>query len=284
MPLPELPSDEALLGELETLERELRLHATGGDVSSLVSLIRSDPAWPQVLKSRRMDQWFVLPLKDGAYPALAELKRHMEELTALQGQDPLTGLVNRRGFDQAMALEVERSGRFRTPLTLCVMDLDDFKAVNDTYGHVCGDTVLKAIASVLQAETRLIDTAARIGGEEFAILLPGTGLLRACKLLERIQAAVVEARIRCGDKALSVTMSMGVASYRGKQIPDAALLMEEADQAMYRAKRAGKNRIEAAPILDLALGEDRSLVHQNEKRFLFSSFFAPSPHAGEDRG
>lgn len=283
MPRPDLPSDEALLGELETLDRELRLHAAGTDVSALVRLIRSDPSWPEALRLRKMESWFVLPLHGEKYPALTELKRHLDELTALQGLDPLTGLVNRRGFDQAMALEVERSGRFRTPLTLCVMDLDDFKAVNDTYGHLCGDEVLKAVASTLQAETRLIDTAARIGGEEFAILLPGTGLVRACKLLERIQAAVVGTRIHCGEAVLSVTMSMGVASYRGRHVPDASLLMEEADQAMYRAKRAGKNRIEAAPILDLDLGEDRSLVHQNEKRFLFSSFFAPSPQTGEDR-
>ena len=283
MPRPDLPSDEALLGELEALDRELRPHAAGGDVSALVRLVRSDPSWAQILRRRQTEHWFVLPLRGEKHPALTELKRRLDELAALQGQDPLTGLVNRRGFDQAMALEVERSGRFRTPLSLCVMDLDDFKAVNDTYGHPCGDEVLKAVAAVLRAETRLIDTAARIGGEEFAILLPGTGLVRACKLLERIRAAVVAARIACGGATLSVTMSMGVAGYRGRQVPDAAVLMEEADQAMYRAKRAGKNRIETAPILDLALGEDRSLVHQNEKRFLFSSFFAPSPHTGEDK-
>jgi diguanylate cyclase (GGDEF)-like protein len=283
MPRPDLPADEALLDELESLGRELRLHTAGGDVSALVRLIRSDPSWAQVLRRRQMEHWFVLPLHGDKHPALTELKRRLDELTALQGLDPLTGLANRRGFDQAMALEVERSGRFRTPLTLCVMDLDDFKAVNDTYGHPCGDTALKAVASILEAETRLIDTAARIGGEEFAILLPGTGLVRACKLLERIQAAVFGTRIRCGETEFSVTMSMGVAGYRGKHVPDAAVLMEEADQAMYRAKRAGKNRIETAPILDLALGEDHSLVHQNEKRFLFSSFFAPAPHTGEDK-
>jgi diguanylate cyclase (GGDEF)-like protein len=156
------------------------------------------------------------------------------------------------------------------------MDLDDFKAVNDTYGHPCGDEVLRTVASILRAETRMIDTPARIGGEEFAILLPGTGLMRSRKLLERVVDVLRDTTIVCGDASLSVTMSVGLASYRGKQVPDRALLMEEADQAMYRAKRAGKDRIEAAPILDLPRGEDRSLVQQNEKRFLFSSFFAPS--------
>jgi diguanylate cyclase (GGDEF)-like protein len=122
----------------------------------------------------------------------------------------------------------------------------------------------------------MIDTPARIGGEEFAILLPGTGLMRSRKLLERVVDVLRDTTIVCGDASLSVTMSVGLASYRGKQVPDRALLREEADQAMYRAKRAGKDRIEAAPILDLPRGEDRSLVQQNEKRFLFSSFFAPS--------
>lgn len=276
MPRPDLPSDEALLAELEALERELRLSSAGTDVSALIRLIRSDASWPQVLRRRKMEHWFVLPLNSDTFPALTELKLHIDELAALQGQDPLTGLANRRGFDAAMDMEVERSGRFKIPLTLCVMDLDDFKAVNDTYGHPCGDAVLKAVASILKSETRVIDTAARIGGEEFAILLPGTGLIRAQRLLERIQAAVRTTAITCGEATLSVTMSMGLASYRGRQVPDAALLMEEADQAMYRAKRAGKDRIEAAHILDLPRGEDRSLVHQNEKRFLFSSFFAPS--------
>jgi diguanylate cyclase (GGDEF)-like protein len=270
-----------LLAELDALERELRLKPKGEDLAALIRLIRTDPTWPQVLRNRKMEQWFVLPLCDDKYPALTELKLRMEELAALQGQDPLTGLANRRGFHDAMALEVERAGRFRIPLTLCVMDLDNFKAVNDTYGHPCGDSVLMAVSSVLAQETRVLDIAARIGGEEFAILLPGTGLIRARHLLERIQSVIRSTKIRCGNETLAVTMSMGMAGYRGRQVPDPGLLMEEADRAMYRAKRAGKDRIEEAPILDLPCGEDSSLVHQNEKRFLFSSFFVPSgpePH------
>ena len=118
MPSPDLPTDGALLAELEALEQELRLHETGGGGSALIRLIRSDPSWPQILRRRNMEHWFVLPLRDDKYPALAELKRHIEDLTHLQGQDPLTGLANRRGFDQVMELEVERTGRFKIPLTL----------------------------------------------------------------------------------------------------------------------------------------------------------------------
>lgn len=278
-----LPSDEALLGELETLEKELRLSSVSSEVSALVRLIQADPSWPERLRRNKMDQWVILPLHSDKFPALTKLKEHIERLTFLQGQDSLTGLVNRRGFDSTMTLEVERSTRFKTPLTLCIMDLDNFKAVNDTYGHPCGDEVLQAVASILLSEMRMIDTAARIGGEEFALLLPGTGLARAQKLLQRIQSVIKATVINCGPDKLAVTMSMGVASYRGKLPPDPEKLLVEADKALYRAKRAGKNRIEVAPILDIIHGEDPSLVHQDEKRFLFSLFSAPSSHTEQNK-
>lgn len=271
-----LPPDTALLDELEGLEKELALPSASPQVAALVRLIRSDPSWPERLRSRNLDQWIVLPLRSDKFPALVRLKEHIERLTFLQGQDPLTGLANRRGFDQTMAMEVERASRFKTPLTLCIMDLDNFKAVNDTHGHPCGDTAIKALASILLDEMRMIDTAARIGGEEFALLLPGTGQARALVLLQRIQSIVRDKEIECEAARLRITVSMGVASYRGKLAPDPVKLLAEADKALYRAKRSGKNRIEAAPILDLVHGEEQSLVHQNEKRFLFSSFSDPS--------
>jgi diguanylate cyclase (GGDEF)-like protein len=274
-----LPPDEALLEELETLEKELRLPEASSEVAALVRLIGSDPSWTERLRQKKLGQWVVLPLQGDKFPALVGLKKHIEHLTVLQGQDALTGLANRRGFDQAMAMEVERSSRFKTPLTLCIMDLDNFKAINDIHGHPCGDDVLKAVASILLTEMRMIDTAARIGGEEFALLLPGTGQARALKLLERIQAVIQDTGIICGDAQFTMTMSMGVASYRGKLTPDPVKLLAEADKALYRAKRAGKNRIETSPILDLVHGEEQSLVHQNEKRFLFSSFSDPSSSA-----
>lgn len=272
-----LPPDETLLGELETLEMELGFSHAGPGVAALARLISSDSSWPELLRRKKLDHWIVFPLRGEKYPALVRLKEHIDHLTFLQGQDPLTGLANRRGFDQAMAMEAERSSRFKTPLTLCLMDLDNFKAVNDTHGHPCGDQVLKTVASVLQAEMRMIDTAARIGGEEFALLLPGTGLARAHVLLQRVQSVIRETEIACEGTRLTMTISMGVAGYRGKLPPDPARLVGEADKALYRAKRAGKNRIETAPILDLVHGEEQSLVRQNEKRFLFSSFSdAPS--------
>jgi diguanylate cyclase (GGDEF)-like protein len=139
------------------------------------------------------------------------------------------------------------------------------------------DDVIRAMADILRREMRMIDTAARIGGEEFALLLPGTGQARALKLLQRIQATVQTTEIICSSARLTMTMSMGVASYRGKLAPDPAKLVAEADKALYRAKRAGKDRIETAPILDLVHAEEQGLVRQNEKRFLFSSFSDAPP-------
>jgi GGDEF domain-containing protein len=133
-----LPPDEALLGELETLEKELGLSTATSEVAALVRLIRSDPSWPALLRDRKMDQWVVLPLRGDKFPALVRLKEHIEHLTFLQNQDALTGLTNRRGFDQTMTMEVERSSRFKAPLTLCIMDLDNFKAVNDTMDILAG--------------------------------------------------------------------------------------------------------------------------------------------------
>lgn len=270
MPEADLPPDEVLLAELESLEKELRIAPGGGDISALIRLVRQDQSWPKLLDRIKLTDWIILPLRRDKFPALNKIKEYIERLIQLQGQDPLTGLHNRRGFDQAMALEVERSTRFKTPLTLCTLDLDDFKAINDIHGHPCGDTVLQTMGQILLTETRMIDIAARIGGEEFALLLPGTGLTRAQKLLERMLDSIRAARVRCGNAELGFTVSMGVASYRGKEVPDPIKLMAEADKALYRAKKAGKNRMECAPLLDLGSGLDQTLVQQNEKRFLFS--------------
>ncbi len=270
MPEADLPSDEVVLAELERLEKELRVAPGSEEISALVRLIRQDPAWPRLLDTIRLTDWIILPLRRDKFPALNRIKEYIEKLTQLQGQDPLTGLANRRGFDQALELEVERSTRFKTPLTLCILDLDNFKVINDTHGHPCGDKIIQSMGAILLTETRLIDIAARIGGEEFALLLPGTGLTRAQKLLERVLGSIRAARVRCNTAELVFTASLGVASYRGKAVPDPVKLMAEADKALYRAKQAGKNRMECAPLLDLGAGLEQTLVQQNEKRFLFS--------------
>jgi diguanylate cyclase (GGDEF)-like protein len=167
--------------------------------------------------------------------------------------DELTGLFNRRRFQEAMATEVERSKRFGQPVGLVLLDLDDFKTVNDTYGHQQGDLVLREVARVLRETSREIDEPARYGGEELAVVLPGTDLEGAYNLAERVRAGIEELALPLldGDGVLRVTASFGVATLPGSA-DDMRELVAAADEALYRAKRAGKNRTvraEASPQL-----------------------------------
>ncbi len=161
--------------------------------------------------------------------------------------DELTGLANVRAFTSTLDRELERGRRFETPLGLLMMDIDDFKLVNDTYGHQQGDEVLAQVAGVLRDHSRELDTPARYGGEEMAVVLPQTGVEGAEMLAERIREAVEALRVPRvrGGGVLSVTASFGVASVRDVAA-DRESLIAAADAALYRAKRSGKNRVERA--------------------------------------
>jgi diguanylate cyclase (GGDEF)-like protein len=160
--------------------------------------------------------------------------------------DELTGLANARELHAVLDREIERSRRFASPLGLVMLDIDNFKLVNDRYGHQQGDEVLAAVASVLRDYSRDIDEPARYGGEELAVVLPQTESEGAARLAERMREAVERLRVSsAGNGKLAITASFGVAS-----IPDSAddkgSLIAAADAALYRAKRGGKNRVERA--------------------------------------
>jgi diguanylate cyclase (GGDEF)-like protein len=164
--------------------------------------------------------------------------------------DELTGLANRRRFQDTLTSEVERSRRFGQGVGLIMLDIDNFKKVNDTYGHQQGDVVLREVAKVLRATAREIDEPARYGGEELAVVLPSTDLEGAFNFAERLRESIEDLRLELpgdGGDVMQVTASFGVAAVPGSAQDDRGLVAA-ADSALYAAKRGGKNRTERAEI------------------------------------
>jgi diguanylate cyclase (GGDEF)-like protein len=162
--------------------------------------------------------------------------------------DHLTGLANRRRFSESLSLEVSRAERFGGTLSLVLADLDDFKRVNDLYGHQVGDEVLRRFAEVMLESVREFDLAVRHGGEEFAVLLPETDLDGGVRLAERLAEALRGTRFKSrSGETFSVTSSFGVSAFPGSA--SAEQLMLAADRALYRAKKEGKNRVEPSHAL-----------------------------------
>jgi two-component system chemotaxis response regulator CheY len=177
--------------------------------------------------------------------ALFDLAAKNEILEKLALTDALTGLANRRAFLEALDAEVARVARHGRPASLLFLDLDNFKRVNDGHGHAAGDEVLSGFSQVLKRSCRRGDLAARIGGEEFAVLLPTTGRIPAALVAERIRRAT-EAHPLGRTSAVGVTVSIGVASTEELPEPrEAAELLRRADAALYRAKAEGRNRVAA---------------------------------------
>jgi diguanylate cyclase (GGDEF)-like protein len=160
--------------------------------------------------------------------------------------DVLTGLANRREFRGRLADEVERAHRYKTPLSLLMLDIDHFKRVNDTFGHPAGDAILNQIGVILSQVPRATDFAARYGGEEMAVICPQTGTEAAAILAERIRARVEGTLFALPDgESLRVTVSVGVATLPD-HAHDADALLARADDALYDAKEVGRNRVHTA--------------------------------------
>lgn len=154
--------------------------------------------------------------------------------------DALTGLPNRRLLMPKVQMEHQRSLRSGNPYAIAMLDLDHFKAVNDSHGHAAGDLVLAAVASVLRENCRMIDTPARVGGEEFAVLLPECSAVQARPFLERVRGKLAALDIPIAGQPVRVTVSIGIASYDGPN-DSADAVAARADRALYQAKQAGRN-------------------------------------------
>jgi diguanylate cyclase (GGDEF)-like protein len=177
---------------------------------------------------------------------LLELKQYLDSCQEAAFTDHLTGLANRRRFERQLEREVARTERYGRPFCLLLLDIDNFKGVNDTHGHDAGDEALRRVANVIQSGTRGIDTGARIGGDEFAVILPETDLVRGLEVAERLRAAVAALDFNSAER---ITASLGAA-----ELPACARTGEElraaADAALYEAKRGGRDRAATAPVLE----------------------------------
>lgn len=161
----------------------------------------------------------------------------------LANHDALTGLANRLLFIPMIEKEIARAQRKQHSFTVAIIDIDNFKTINDSYGHLVGDQVLKSIAQTLRSSLRNIDMAARIGGEEFAILFPETSIKEAALALERIRSEVEMLNINAGKKIIGVTISGGLAESNPKETVKVDDILNRADQLLYEAKNLGRNKI-----------------------------------------
>jgi diguanylate cyclase len=208
----------------------------------------------EVLKETRLVQSEALKARDKMVLARQEvqdaeqrihtLEAKLQHLSELVREDQLTGSLNRRGLDDVFERETARSDRRGTPLCIAILDLDDFKKLNDTYGHIAGDAALKHLVKIVKDTLRSMDVIARFGGEEFLILMPETTVEAAASTMTRLQRELTKHFFLHDNEKVLITFSAGVALRRPNE--EQTELVKRADKAMYTAKQTGKNRVVVA--------------------------------------
>ena len=232
---------ETDLGELYALSHPLRAQE-GGRILGMLTVARAS----QGFSDGERELFAYLSHQAGVSIENVDLHETVQRQAVT---DELTGLFNHRRFQEVIFQEVERAKRFEGDVGLIMLDIDNFKRVNDTYGHMQGDLVLREVARVLRESSREIDEPARYGGEEMAVALPGTDLDGAFNFAERVRHAIesLELPLIEGGGTLRVTASFGAAALeQGNGAADKDALVAAADAALYRAKRSGKNRTVSA--------------------------------------
>ncbi len=206
---------------------------SGPEIASIGLLV----SFPAIIGA--IAAWRFATLRRREYALLAEL-------THLAETDPLTGLLNRRRFEVLFAREIARAARNGTPLTLCLMDIDRFKRVNDDFGHAAGDEALRLFSAVCREGLRATDVLARFGGEEFILVLPDTSPRQAVEVLERLRARLAKIPLETAQGSLRITVTIGVAAWHAGE--DRESLIRRADAALYAGKAAGRDRIALADV------------------------------------
>jgi diguanylate cyclase (GGDEF)-like protein len=227
----------ARIGSLEPRHEALELPLTAGRTSFGTLTVFGD---------RFDDEERMTAVSLAAHAVIALDNERLHRIVERQAlADGLTGLANRRHAEEVLATEVSRAERFGGPVALVVADLDDFKDVNDRYGHPTGDIALREFAEVLRETVRDVDLVSRWGGEEFLLVLPGTDGPGAAQLAERVRQTLRD-RVLVGPDGspIVLTSSFGVSSFPEASSPDE--LVFQADRALYEAKRNGKDRVERA--------------------------------------
>lgn len=176
----------------------------------------------------------------GEHDHLREVNQRLAELSMT---DPLTSLYNRRYLMERFHEEIERARRYKYPIACLMVDIDDFKSINDTFGHLEGDQVLQKIAQIMKNANRVVDILARYGGEEFLLILPQTDLGGAETVGERIRKTVEEAALVLNDSNRKITVSIGASAFSTGKVASKEELLKLADESLYEAKKLGKNRL-----------------------------------------
>jgi diguanylate cyclase (GGDEF)-like protein len=216
-----------------------RLNEDCGKESSTIELPEVEGQAIQLRRDRRSEGGFVLTLTD-----VTETRRLEMRLREMASTDALSGLSNRRYFMELAESELARAKRFKRMGTLLMIDIDHFKHINDTYGHPAGDKVIRALSATLGGQLRRVDFAGRLGGEEFAVLLPEIPPDKAREAAERLRRALRAQKVHTEKGDISFTVSIGLAGFDGEESLEHVLA--KADSALYGAKRAGRDRVKIA--------------------------------------
>lgn len=263
------------LEALRTMLRDLAEENTANNSAEVMAVVRffsgiSPEKWLAAAKRQGLEQWLPVALSGPVVDVWAHWHQLLDEISFQRDHDALTGLHNRHYFERELALHVARAERSGSDVSLVVLDLDRFKSVNDNYGHAKGDEVLAHLGKVLLDGKRPYDVTARLGGEEFVILLPDTSGLQAQAIVERLLAKFRKKVFKGNAKvSFTVTFSAGITSRWGKMHIPPHVLLDEADKAMYAAKAAGRNTIKLSTAPQNNIRAQQSMVRSDEKKFLF---------------